>query len=628
MRKTIIILIFLFILFPWSKAKASDFTTSYKITYDVNDKGEAEVSSDISIKNISSRIYATEYTLTVSHIKIYDIKASDSKGELKTEITTKDEKTNIKVYFGSQVIGEGKSLQWNLKYKTKYISGKVGQVLEINIPKISTLSNVEMYEVTLIVPKEFGPLMYITPSPTESWEKDNKHFYKFGLDQIQKSSITASFGDYQLFNFELKFHIQNNGILPARIPVAFPPDIPERQQIIIDSVSPKPDLLEIDKDSNYIAYYTVPPNTDYSIDLIGKAVIINKVLKTESGGEFSKIPKNYLNLYTKELKYWETGNPKIKGISKTLKDPSKTVSENAFRAYEYVTKTLKYKDIKDGSVTVQRLGALKALENPSEAICMEFVDLFITISRNMGIPAREINGFAYSKNAESEPLSINLRGGDVLHSWAEYFDPNFGWVPIDPTWGSTSNLDYFSKLDTNHLAFVIKGLSSEYPLPAGSYKLSSDDKPQVDVSFAYENIDFKKVEYKLKAYFSKNLNPLILLTGKKQIVLKNGGNISVFNLDGKGTVLPPFGKTKALMSVSNGSVLVSFEDFDGNKKELKIKVEKDQEPGKLSPTIFSLVVIISLALLLYVIFYYFVARKVLQKKPAHRPPHRPRAQDQ
>ncbi len=58
---------------------------------------------------------------------------------------------------------------------------------------------------------------------------------------------------------------------------------------------------------------------------------------------------------------------------------------------------------------------------------------------------------------------------DVLHAWPEYYDESKKtWIMIDPTWGNTTHgMDYFSSLDFEHITFVIKGLSSTYPVPAG-----------------------------------------------------------------------------------------------------------------------------------------------------------------
>jgi len=50
---------------------------------------------------------------------------------------------------------------------------------------------------------------------------------------------------------------------------------------------------------------------------------------------------------------------------------------------------------------------------------MEFTDLFIALSRAAGIPAREINGFAYTDDIRLRPLDLVT---DMLHAWPEYYD--------------------------------------------------------------------------------------------------------------------------------------------------------------------------------------------------------------
>ena len=113
---------------------------------------------------------------------------------------------------------------------------------------------------------------------------------------------------------------------------------------------------------------------------------------------------------------------------------------------------------------------------------MEFTDTFIALSRAAGIPAREINGYAYTENPHVQPMGMV---SDVLHSWPEYYDKekNF-WVPIDPTWGNTTGgVDFFHKLDLRHFAFVIHGVDSSKPYPPGSYKLGANPQKDVYVSF-------------------------------------------------------------------------------------------------------------------------------------------------
>ncbi len=99
--------------------------------------------------------------------------------------------------------------------------------------------------------------------------------------------------------------------------------------------------------------------------------------------------------------------------------------------------------------------------------------MFVALARAAGIPAREIDGFANTKNTKERPLSLVK---DVLHAWPEYWDKDSeSWIMVDPTWGNTTNgIDYFNTLDFDHFAFVVKGKDSSYPVPAGGYKRPQD----------------------------------------------------------------------------------------------------------------------------------------------------------
>ena len=59
---------------------AADFTTYYKITYEVLEKGETQVTQETTIKNLTQKIFASEYNISIFNMKPYDIEASDSKG--------------------------------------------------------------------------------------------------------------------------------------------------------------------------------------------------------------------------------------------------------------------------------------------------------------------------------------------------------------------------------------------------------------------------------------------------------------------------------------------------------------------------------------------------------------------
>jgi len=221
-------------------------------------------------------------------------------------------------------------------------------------------------------------------------------------------------------------------------------------------------------------------------------------------------------LYTAQKAYWDVTNTKIQKLAKELKTPEKI--------YGYVVKTLEYDYEKVASKT-NRLGALGALSNTKNDVCLEFSDLFVALARAAGIPARSLEGYAYTDNDKLRPLSLVE---DVLHAWPEYYDESAKtWIMVDPTWGNTTKgVDFFHTLDFEHIVFAIKGSDSAYPIPAGGYKFEKPTK-DVQVSFA------KKEEFKQQKSFELHEDfpsySFFNFPLRGNITVKNTGNTPIQN---------------------------------------------------------------------------------------------------
>jgi hypothetical protein len=117
---------------------------------------------------------------------------------------------------------------------------------------------------------------------------------------------------------------------------------------------------------------------------------------------------------------------------------------------------------------------------------------------------------------------------DILHAWPEYYDKKTKrWIMVDPTWGSTTKgMDYFTTLDFSHIAFVIKGKDSEYPIPAGGYKFDKESK-DVEVKFAQAKAFTQNSKITITDTFPTFSFPKFKLQGTFQI--KNNGNSPLTN---------------------------------------------------------------------------------------------------
>ncbi len=574
-----IVTIILFILPQKVLAEEPKFSTRLDITYEVSEEGETTVKSEGKITNLTSNFLVSKYFLTVSNLDIYDVYAKDGQGDLKTETVRDGENAKIELVFNEKVVGKNKSLEFYLEYKTLITAKKNGLVWDITIPRMDTSNETLNYATTLIIPESVGPMMFSSPKPVSSNLSEGKIVYFFGENTLD-SGLSAAFGKYQLMNFDLNYNLNNTSPFPKKQEVAIPSDIRSRQEILIKSIFPKPVNVTIDLDGNYITEFLLKPFEKKEVKVTGQAKIYNREVNTALSGKISKIPKNFSYL-TKENLYWEVTDPEIQKIATDITRAEKTVAEKALAIYTYVANELKYGSERLAKNDFERYGAKNALSNKSAAMCMEYSDLFITLSRAAGIPAREIDGFALTQSKSLMPTNENEKL-DILHSWAEFYDPNLGWVQIDPTWASTSGLDFFTKLDTNHLAFVRRGASPDEPLIPGSH-IEGDTHQKVFVSFSDTEVEKEQTYLILKD--SRFLN-------RKNLKIINPNSSTYFSLKINNKLvgdLPPF---SSLSINKNGfqEFQVKYEDFEGRVKTEKATAIIQEKGDYLVPGIIFLIV--------------------------------------
>jgi len=152
---------------------------------------------------------------------------------------------------------------------------------------------------------------------------------------------------------------------------------------------------------------------EYSILSFDVQYVINSNLV----GNYSKESWLYGN-YIQPEQYIESDDPIIKEVAQAIAKNETNPHILALKIADFVSKHLKY------TVQKKEKGAKWALEH-GEGDCSEFSYLFAALCRACGIPARVKAGFAFHSNTETTEFG---------HMWAEYFLPNYGWIPVDLTW--------------------------------------------------------------------------------------------------------------------------------------------------------------------------------------------------
>ncbi|MBC8472325.1 MAG: ankyrin repeat domain-containing protein, partial [Planctomycetes bacterium] len=170
-------------------------------------------------------------------------------------------------------------------------------------------------------------------------------------------------------------------------------------------------------------------------------------------GLYDKTSKDYI-LYTQSTNTISITD-KVKELAKIAVGNEKKPYLQAKRIYEFVRKKMYYSATTD--ILRKRGRSIKAiLEFPvidqktgqeyyiGDCVCHSA--FFVALCRTVGIPARRVMALwdyrpwnrTYPEGLESATESQNSSANGVVkffgaHVWAEIYLPNYGWIPVDPT---------------------------------------------------------------------------------------------------------------------------------------------------------------------------------------------------
>ncbi|WP_161931967.1 transglutaminase-like domain-containing protein [Candidatus Chazhemtobacterium aquaticus] len=552
---------------------ASEFETSYSSIYQVGLNGVTQVVLDISLENKISNVYADRFSLSVGFTDIRNVRVKDAVGLIEPEIVVTDNQTIIRFMFVDKVVGKGKVNRFSVSYETQDIAIKNGSIWEVNIPQLEADKEISSQKVTLIVPSVFGEPAFITPKPDTATNNppaaNTSNSYGFEALTLGNRAISAVFGTEQYMRFNLIYHLENNSPVKQGAEIAIPPDT-NYQKMVYESIRPEPENVLIDKDGNWLAQYTLLPGQKLDVSTTG-------VVKISFNPDGSILNQDMWETYLSSSGYWQVDNAQVQALADKL--------GSAKSVYDYVTDYLSY-DYNKVLTGGGRVGALAALNAPETAICTEFTDLFVTLARAAGIPARELEGYAFTSNDKLRPLSLTQ---DILHAWPEYYDlQTRRWVQIDPTWGDTTGgVDYFNKLDLNHFVFVIHGSDPVNPLPAGAYKTEVTSNKDVKV-IASDPVVMPSEDLMFEAVYKRNWwKGVIELTVKNQGMVAGGGSL-VIKSEPEGVVdevreevIPPYGERVMLVNTARGKGLIAPSNLliKNGQREIMVRVEQDEAWG-------------------------------------------------
>ncbi|MFH1210641.1 MAG: transglutaminase-like domain-containing protein [archaeon] len=207
----------------------------------------------------------------------------------------------------------------------------------------------------------------------------------------------------------------------------FPRTTPEQEILSQDvKMTPTGSVKEGDRDIK-MEWEDVEENTiEFNVESTVKTE--NRVRKIERKIDFpiQDLQQDLIE-YTRPTQYIDI-NDDIRTRAAKIVEGETDLYVAEYKLGEWVRQNIEY-DLNTLTASVVQKSSW-VLTN-KEGVCDEITNLFISMSRSLGVPARFVSGVVYS----------NVGYTFENHGWAEVYIPEYGWVPFDVTFGQYGWID-------------------------------------------------------------------------------------------------------------------------------------------------------------------------------------------
>ena len=577
------------------------FSSTYDLSISVNENGSALVTQKLVLKNLTGTCYVDKYDMVIQSPKVRDISGRDLGGNLDIDVSRDSSATRLSAKLNKQVAQKGDSVELTLNYTVDELAKKEGEIWSLVAHWIEASEKINSYVTKVMVPNSFGEVYSVTPAPDSISQSGDKRILTFGKSGLSSQGIYLKFGNQQQIGFKLQVPVENRTFFKRDFSIVLPPDT-EKQQVLIRKIEPKPDKIIIDQNANYLAEYKVGAGTLLTVNVEGVVRLIGK-----NGFPSPKIFSD------SELTDLKAGGSFVKVQDKLIQEKAKELKE-PLKIYNFVTSYLSFDQQALAAGSGQRRGAAVLLRKKQPATNLDFVDLFVSLAKAAGFPAREVFGISGLASQASQPIFVGSPlNTKSLHVWAQIYDQNKkSWVDVDPTWGNTSGVSYFGQSFSDRAALFFSPAGEDLENLKGLTLAGAE----IESYYLTDKIDFSpKVDLKLQAdqVFAgfpvtvaatvENKSGLSLIDGK--IDLSTSG-VDLVNAKTKNLpIIFPYEKrtiefkirSGRLFKYTQGQVKAGLEAKSGNQnikidKEISLKIQPFFSFGPQQILLFLLIILL------------------------------------
>lgn len=446
---------FQFLIGLFGRTYATDFFVEAERTYTIDSAESIEITETRTIHNNSTNRLISKDNNEIFQIIVIDENTDKLQPSFISAQTFIDGKIvqnkqgsgdtdNIEVLIPyNSSIGIGQSKEFKIVYNNYGLIKTTGALLDIFSPgfgknyKFDNGTTSYKYKTTIKLNRNLGEVGFVVPTPTETLMEGDYHIYKISPESLIGSKIWIQIGKTQYYQFVLSQPVKASSTINKgyfnEYSLVIPRDMTEAetiQKVFFKKFNPVPKQVVADEEGNLIATFKMPSHQDGVITVEGYAEVskINQQASQDNAGVLDDIDIQEMAKYLNPSQFWEVDHPEIQKKASELKSEKKNIYEIIESDYSHIIDTIDYSEVKRFGIN-DRQGALKTLQGGA-AVCMEYSDLFLALSRAQGIPTRAVYGYGYDAR-------IGENQQDA-HQWVQVYLPGLKeWLSVDVTWGES-----------------------------------------------------------------------------------------------------------------------------------------------------------------------------------------------
>lgn len=258
------------------------------------------------------------------------------------------------------------------------------------------------------------------------------------------------------YTLEARFLLINPNNFTVRDVVYVPlPQNSSVQKGFVASIEPPPTRYVRDEDGNVYAIVEVKAGPSGRVWLNASYVVVVASYRLE-GEVYAWPPLELVRRYTSSSGYWDVYNGTLIDLAYRV-GYADAPTEVARRLAEWVVRRVSYR------VQLSRLGSNHAIvrrlfDYAIVGDCVEVADVYVTMARILGLPARTAFGLLLLDTAGRMWLNLSTMAyeGEALlehwggHMWPQIYLQGVGWVDVDVLDGMQASVGVYSE---RHIVF-------------------------------------------------------------------------------------------------------------------------------------------------------------------------------